>query len=135
MTTKEDLESYLIRMGVEYEELEEGMWLLKPSDHAADVVLNYSPPVVLLRLKVMDLPTDIDDTKLAAFYRRLLEINASEIVHGSYGIEENNVVISDALELEDLDFSELRSSFESMVLAATSHMPVLAELVPVAHEG
>ncbi|MGQ0561969.1 MAG: hypothetical protein ACT443_08865 [Gemmatimonadota bacterium] len=132
MITKEDLESYLIRMGVEYTELEDGMWLLKPSDHAANVVLNYTPPVVLLRLKVMDLPTDIDDAKLAAFYRRLLEINASEIVHGSYGIEESNVVISDALELEDLDFSELRSSFESMVLAATSHMPVLAELVPVA---
>lgn len=135
MITKEDLESYLIRMGVEHEELEEGMWLLKPSDTAADVVLNYTPPVVLLRLKVMDLPSEIDDTKLAAFYRRLLEINASEIVHGSYGIEESNVVISDALELEDLDFSELRSSFESMVLAATSHMPALAELVPVAHEG
>ncbi|MGQ0813646.1 MAG: YbjN domain-containing protein [Gemmatimonadota bacterium] len=135
MITKEDLESYLIRMGVEYTELEDGMWLLKPSDHAANVVLNYTPPVVLLRLKVMELPTDIDDAKLAAFYRRLLEINASEIVHGSYGIEESNVVISDALELEDLDFSELRSSFESMVLAATSHMPALAELVPVAHEG
>ena len=73
--------------------------------------------------------------RLAAFYRRLLEINASEIVHGSYGIEENNVVISDALELEDLDFSELRSSFESMVLAASSHMAALIELVPVAHEG
>lgn len=135
MTTKEDLESFLIRMGVEYEELEEAMWLVKPSDTAADVVVIYTPPVVLLRLKVMDLPSDIDDTKLAAFYRRLLEINASEIVHGSYGIEESNVVISDALELEDLDFSELRSSFESMVLAATSHMPALAELVPVAHEG
>ena len=135
MTTKEDLESYLIRMDVEHTELEDGMWLLKPSDHAADVVMNYTPPVVLLRLKVMDLPTDLDDTKLAAFYRRLLEINASEIVHGSYGIEENNVVISDALELEDLDFSELRSSFESMVLAAASHMAALIELVPVAHEG
>jgi hypothetical protein len=133
MVTKEDLESYLIRMGVEYTELEEGMWLLKPSDHAADVVLNFTPPVVLLRLKVMDLPTDLDDMRLAAFYRRLLEINASEIVHGSYGIEENNVVISDALELEDLDFSELRSSFESMVLAASSHMAALVELVPVAH--
>ena len=135
MVTKEDVESYLIRMGVEYTELEEGMWLLKPSDHAADVVLNFTPPVVLLRLKVMDLPTDLDDMRLAAFYRRLLEINASEIVHGSYGIEENNVVISDALELEDLDFSELRSSFESMVLAASSHMGALVELVPVAHEG
>jgi hypothetical protein len=135
MTTKEDLESFLIRMGVEYEEVDNEMWLLKPSDHQAQVVMNYTPPVVLLRLKVMALPTDLDDKKLAAFYRRMLEINASEIVHGSYGIEENDVVISDALELEDLDFSELRSSFESMVLAATSHMPALAELVPVAHEG
>jgi hypothetical protein len=44
-------------------------------------------------------------------------------------------VISDALQLEDLDFSELRSSYESIVLAAASHRPVLAELVPVAHEG
>src|SRR5215212_3440609 len=134
MTTKEDIESYLIRMGVEHEELGENMWLLKPADHAVNVVLNYTPPVVLLRLKVMDLPQDTD-TRLAAFYRRLLELNASEILHGSYGIEENNVVISDALELEDLDFSELRSSYESMVLAAASHMQVLVELVPVAHEG
>jgi hypothetical protein len=132
MTTKEDLESYLIRMGVEYEELEENMWLLRPVDHAVNVVMNYTPPVVLLRLKVMDLPADTEDTRLAAFYRRLLELNASEILHGSYGIEENNIVISDALELEDLDFSELRSSYESMVLAAASHMSVLAELVPVA---
>ena len=131
MTTKEDLESYLIRMGVEHEELDDGLWLLKPADGAVHVVLNYTPPVVVMRLKVMDLP-DVDDTKLSAFYRRLLELNASDIVHGSYGIEESNIVISDALQLEDLDFSELRSSFESIVLAAASHMPVLAELVPVA---
>lgn len=132
MTTKEDLESYLIRMGVDYEELADGMWLLKPSDVSAQVVLNYTPPVVLLRLKVMELPADADDAKLAGFYRRMLEINASEILHGSYGIEENNIVISDALDLEDLDFSELRSSYESMVLAAASHTPALVELVPVA---
>lgn len=135
MTTKEDIESYLIRMGVEHEELEEGLWLLKGQQGSAPVVLNYTPPVVLLRLKVMDLPSDIDSTKMSQFYRRLLEINASDIVHGSYGIEENNVVISDALQLEDLDFSELRSSYESILLAASSHTPVLAELVPVAHEG
>jgi len=133
MTTKEDLESYLIRMGVESEELDDGMWLLKGGDAGnTNVVLNYTPPVILLRLKVMDLPTDLSNEKLAAFYRRLLELNASEILHGSYGIEENNLVISDALELEDLDFSELRSSYESMVLAAATHMPMLAELIPVA---
>jgi hypothetical protein len=135
MTTKEDLESYLIRMGVDYEELADGLWLLKPAEGATNVVLNYTPPVVLLRLKVMNLPDDVDNQKLGGFYRRLLELNANDIVHGSYGIEQNDIVISDALQLEDLDFSELQSSYESMVLAAASHMPVLAELVPVAHEG
>ena len=133
MTTKEDIESYLIRMGVEHEELEDGLWLIK-SGASAPVVLNYTPPVVVLRLKVMDLPkpVDADDSKMLGFYRRLLEINASDIVHGSYGIEENSVVISDALQLEDLDFSELRSSYESILLAASSHTPSLTELVPVA---
>jgi len=135
MTTKEDLESYLIRMGVDFEELDDGLWLLKPAEGETNVVLNYTPPVVLLRLKVMNLPADADNQKLGGFYRRLLELNANDIVHGSYGIEQNDIVISDALQLEDLDFSELQSSYESMVLAAASHMPVLAELVPVAHEG
>ena len=133
MTSKEDVESYLLRMGVEYDEVDDNVWLLKPQD-TAGVVVNFTPPVVLLRLKVMELPRSVDGL-LAPFYRRLLELNASDIVHGSYGIEENDVVLSDALELEDLDYSELRSSYESMVLAATSHVQELAGLIPVAHEG
>ena len=135
MTSREDLESYLLRMGVEYEEVDDAMWLLKPTSNGTTVVLSYSPPVVLLRLKVMQLPQDPADARLAPFFRRLLELNATDILHGSYGIEANEVVLSDALELEDLDFSELRSSYESMVLAASSHTPELSELVPVAHEG
>jgi hypothetical protein len=135
MTSREDLESYLLRLGVEYDEVEDAMWLLKPDGSGASVVVSYSPPVVLLRLKVMQLPTDADDVRLAPFFRRLLELNATDILHGSYGIENEDVVLSDALELEDLNFSELRSSFESMVLAASSHTPKLSELVPVAHEG
>ena len=133
MTSKEDLESYLLRMGVEYEEVDENMWLIKPQN-SAGVVVNFTPPVVLLRLKVMELPQGAHDN-FAPLYRKLLELNASDIVHGSYGIEENDIVLSDALELEDLDYSELRSSYESMVMAASSHVQELAGLIPVAHEG
>src|SRR5262245_17152463 len=135
MTTREDLESYLLRLGVEHEEIDEAMWRLTPTE-GASVVVKYEPPsLVLLRIKVMNLPQGSDDPRLASFFRRLLELNATDILHGSYGIEANEVVLSDALELEDLDFSELRSSYESMVLAASSHTPGLSELVPVAHEG
>jgi hypothetical protein len=135
MRTREDLESYFIQMGIDFDEIEDEIWVLKGDDGAVPIVCNYSPPVVVLRLKVMDLPSGADDAQLAGLYRRLLELNANDILHGSYGIEENEVVLSDALELQDLDFSELRSSFESIVFAAASHHARLAELIPAAHEG
>jgi hypothetical protein len=135
MTTRDDIESFIIRMETDYEEVDEGMWLLKPPEEGAPVVVNYSPPVVLLRLKVMDIPPDLEDSRAAVLYRRLLELNATDILHGSYGIEENEIVLSDALELENLDFSELRGSYESMTLAATGHVQSLSGLMPVAQEG
>lgn len=136
MMNRDEVESYFLRMGLEFEELEEDLWVLHPpGEGATPVVANYSPPLLLLRIKVMDLPPDNGDGRMAQFYRRLLELNATDLLHGSYGIEENEVVLSDALELETLDFSELRSSYESMVLAASTNLPQLAELVPVPQEG
>lgn len=133
MITREDFDDYLVRLGVDYEELDDGLWVIR-SDEATSVVVSYSPPLVLLRLKVMELP-QLDDARCAGLYRRLLELNATDIVHGSYGIEGNEVVLSDALDLSDLDFGELRSSYESLALAATSHTPMLKELVAVGQEG
>ena len=66
---------------------------------------------------------------------QVVELNATELVHGSYGIEERDVVLTDALDLETLDFEEFRSSYESLIFAASSHLPGLAELILVAHEG
>jgi hypothetical protein len=136
MRSREDIESYFIRMDLQVEEVDEALWLLHSDQNGgAPIVCNYSPPVVLLRLKVMDLPQDADDARLASLYRRLLELNAGDILHGSYGIDEREVILSDALELEDLDFSEFRSSCESIIMAASSHFAQLAALIPVAHEG
>lgn len=126
--TREDLESYLIRMEHDFEEIEESLWVIK-GENGAPIVVNYTPPVVVLRLKVMDLPEIVDDVKLAPLFRRMLELNATDIVHGSYGIEAQEVVLSDALELETLDFTELRSSFESLSMAASSHFSELAGIV------
>ena len=123
MITREDLESFLLRIGPECEEVEEGMWVLRGPENVAPVVVHYSPPVVLLRLKVLDLGPARDDARLAGF------------VHGSYGVEGSEVILSDALDLETLGFETLRSSYESLVLAASSHLPGLVELIPVAHEG
>jgi len=127
MVSKEDLEVFLDRLGVDgasHTEIKPGIWLVRPSGSLdADVVVHFSPPVVLLRVKVMDLPKG--DGKFAALARRLLELNA-ELVHGSYAIEGDAIVLTEALELGHLDYEEFLASFESMTLALSSQMRELA---------
>jgi hypothetical protein len=119
MVTREDLESFLIRMDVEYQEVDDGMYLVRSRNGGPPVVAHHSPPLLLLRMKVMDLPAGEGKSEL---YRTLLELNASDIVHGAYGIEEGELILSDTLELETLDFLEFQASIESMGLAASSHL-------------
>src|SRR5437868_14428891 len=106
MLTREDIESFLDRIaaeGAHYEEVEEGLWLVKPSGALDfDLVVNYSPPVLLLRVKVMNVPDD--DGKCNTLTRRLLELNATELMHGAYGIEGESIVLTEALELSHLDY-------------------------------
>ena len=133
MVTREDLESFLIRMDVGYEEIDEGMFLCEGKDGGPSVVVHHSPPVLIVRLKVMDLP---DGTNGATdLFRTLLELNATDIVHGAYGIEEGDLILSDTLELETLDFHELQASFESVQLAASGHIESIKRLVPAHEEG
>ncbi|HJR40799.1 MAG TPA: hypothetical protein VJ812_01855 [Gemmatimonadaceae bacterium] len=128
MVTKEELETFLDRLtteGASYREIQSGMWLVKPGGELdADVVVHHSPPVVLLRMKVMDLPKD--ERARGELARRLLELNASELVHGSYGIEGDAVVLTEAMELSHLDYEEFLAAFESMTLALASHLRELA---------
>jgi hypothetical protein len=55
----------------------------------------------------------------AALNRRLLELNATDLLHGSYGIDGDAVVLTEALELSHLDFEEFLASYESMTLSLT----------------
>ncbi|MDQ3698720.1 MAG: YbjN domain-containing protein [Gemmatimonadota bacterium] len=128
MVTKEDIESFLDRLsseGVDHEEIGEGMWVIRPEGALdADLVCSYAPPVVVMRVKVMDLPDD--PAAAASLARRLLELNATDLVHGSYGIEDQSVVLTEALELSHLDFEEFLASYEGMTVALASHLRELA---------
>lgn len=129
MVTREEIENFLDRLGAEgtsYQEIEPGLWVVKPSgSFSFDVVVHYSPPVVVLRVKVMPLPTKADS--LATLSRRLLQLNATDLVHGSYGIERDSIVLTEALELAHLDYEEFLASYEGMTLALASHLRELAD--------
>ena len=126
MMTREDLLSFFDRLyggTLTVMELEPNLWLVRtPED--AEVVVHYAPPVVILRVRVMELPES--EPRRGELFRQLLEYNARDLVHGSYGLEGDHVVLTDALELENLDFSEFEASFDSLTLALASHLGALA---------
>jgi hypothetical protein len=133
MVSREDLESFLIRMDIEYDEVDEGMFLVQGRNSGFPVVVHHADALLLIRMKVMDLPESIDDE--VGLFRTLLELNATDVVHGAYGLEDGELILSDTLELETLDFHELRASTESIELAATSHMNRIRALAGVATDG
>ena len=126
MITREDIQSWLDRLdggGLTVAEIEPNLWLARTAEDA-EVVVHFAPPVVILRVRVMELPES--EPRRSELFRQLLEYNARELVHGSYSLEGDHVVLTDTLELENLDFSEFEASFDSITLALASHLATLA---------
>jgi hypothetical protein len=131
MVTRDDLESFLIRMDLDFREVDDGMFLVQGPNDGIPVVVHHSPPLLVVRLKIMGLPTEKD---LGDLYKTLLVWNATDVVHGAYGIEEGDLIITDTLELETLDFPELQASLESLQMAASSHMERIKSLAGTGQE-
>ena len=43
-------------------------------------------------------------------------------MHGSYGIEDDSIVMTEALELSHLDYEEFLAAYESITVALASHL-------------
>src|SRR5262249_10812218 len=125
--SREELTHFLDRLsseGASWHEVAPEVWAVRPSGELDfDVVVNYAPPVVVMRVKVMDLPKAADRN---ALYEKLLRWNANDLLHGSYGVQDDSVVLTEALELAHLDYEEFLAAYESITLALTEHVRVLA---------
>ena len=125
MVTKEDIEGWLNRLGADgasFTEVEPGLWVAKPSWRA-----RFQRRRALLAAR-RSAPRESHDAArrtreaLATLSRRLLELNATDLVHGSYGIEDESIVMTEALELSHLDYEEFLAAFESITVALASHL-------------
>lgn len=126
MITRDDIQSWLDRLdggALSVQELDPNLWRARTAD-GAEVVIHYAPPVVIMRVRVMELPDS--EPRRGKLFRQLLELNARELVHGSYGLEGDHIVLTDALELNNLDYNEFEASFDSITLALATHFGALA---------
>lgn len=122
MKTREDIESYLLKMGVVYEELSGELWRLR-LDGIENLMVTLAGPVVVFRLKLMNLPA----AQREALFEKLLRLNVTELFHCAFGIEDNAIVLGGALELENLDFNEFQAVIDDMSMAVSKHYPVLSK--------
>jgi hypothetical protein len=123
MKTASDIQSYLLKMELPHEEPREGTWIVQGLDGLENLVITQAGPVVVFRCKVMAIP----HANREELFRTLLELNASEMMHGAYGIEGDAVVISDALQFENLDYNEFAATVDDITLAVASHHGRLAK--------
>jgi hypothetical protein len=125
MKSVEDIESYLMRMGIAYDTVQPGIWVLK--NDGASLAVSIAGPVVAFRLKVMDVPPP--GPAREELFRTLLSLNTTDMIHGAYGLEGNAVVVVHALELENLDLNEFQATVDDMSMAVAKHQHLLARHV------
>jgi len=126
MRTREDIESYLMRSGTAYEAVggdEHPTWMVKDHSSNGTILVRLAGPIVFFRSKVLRLDTVTDRTGL---FETLLNLNATDMVHASYGIGGDDVVLTCALRLENLDYNEFQGTIDDFSLALTNHHATLA---------
>jgi hypothetical protein len=131
MRSAKDVEAYLAKLNRSFSEVDDtpGTYLLRPSSgDGTAIAMRVDPPLVVLRVHIGDVHKDRDKDGNADLFRRLLQLNARGLVHASYGLDEDRIVLSAALELENLDFNELEATLDEIDLAVAQQVPELAEL-------
>jgi len=123
--TLEDVESYLLALGRTYES-SGGTLVLHTGESSMAFALRVQPPIVEVQLAVGHPPDD--PARQLALYRRLLEFNATDLLHSAYGIENGEIVLTASLELENLDKNELEAVLADIDMALLRHIAPLREL-------
>lgn len=123
MEIKNRIEKYMLVMGLGFTEIAENTWMIEDDlAHIDNIIVMLLEPIVLFRVKVMEVPTEGRE----AFYKKLLELNATDLLHGAYAIEDDSVILVDTLQAENLDLNEFQSTIESIELGLRQHYSILA---------
>lgn len=117
------IESYLINLGLTYEEIGENTWILNdPENGLEQVAVAVNEPLVVVRVKVMGVPKH----KREEFFLKLLQINGSDLIHGAYAVVENDVILIDTLNYETMDLEDFQATIDAISMALTEHYSLLS---------
>ena len=118
------IEQYLIDLMYTYQQVGQNLWLIDDEEHCLrGVAVMQAENLVIVRVVVMDDPKQ----NSLELYTKLLEMNARELVHGAYALEDGKIVLIDTLEFDTMDYGDFRATLDAFSLALTQHYPVLSK--------
>jgi Zn-dependent protease with chaperone function len=124
--SEEDLEIFLNKLERHFERVD-GTFLVSVGSGLPPVALRIATPVLVVQVQIAPTPKG-DTAGESKLFRRLLELNASDLLHAAYALEDSRVVLTAALELENLDTNELEAVLADMGMALSKHVPMLRDL-------
>lgn len=122
--TREDVETYLNQLDRRFED-QHGTLLVSTGADSPPIAILIAAPIVVFRVEIGPVPAD--DSHRLRLFRQLLEHNASDLMHTSYGVEKETVVLSGALALDNLDINELGATLSDIDMALDKHVRGLFE--------
>ncbi|MGE0323555.1 MAG: CesT family type III secretion system chaperone [Polyangiaceae bacterium] len=126
--SNEVLEGYLNKLERGFERSEDGTYLVSAGTHRPPIALRVAQPVLVAQVDVGPAPDDDAPTE-AKLFRHLLELNASDLLHSAYALENGRIVLTAALELANMDLNEFEAILADMDLALAEHVPGLKTMV------
>jgi hypothetical protein len=123
--TADDIETYLYRLNRTFDRQDQ-TFIISTGVDRPRIALHVAEPVVVARVVIGKVPAD--EKRQNALFRQMLEFNAADLVHASYGIDGDQLVLSAGEELENVDTNELSASLNDIDLALTRHIGKLHEL-------
>ncbi|GBU28971.1 hypothetical protein R84B8_02533 [Treponema sp. R8-4-B8] len=124
MIVESKIEQYLIDLMITYQQVGKNLWLLDDEERSLQgVAVMQAEPLVIVRAEVMDVPK----SNLLELYTKLLELNASDVIHGAYAVDKNKIILLDTLQYETMDNEDFRATLDSFSMALTEHYPILSK--------
>ena len=118
------IESYLLSLSLTYEDVGDQTWIINDDEKGLEnVVVILADPVVIIRVKVMAIP----GKEREQFFEQLLRLNQSDMIHGAYALEGDDVILLNTLVGETLDVEEFQATLDAIGLALAQHYQMLAK--------
>jgi hypothetical protein len=123
MNSHDKIDNYLMKLSLTNQESGNGTWVIRDRERGLEnLILMISEPLVIMRIHVMEVPA----AGREKLFEQLLRFNATDMVHGAYGVDGKNIVIVDTLETATLDLEEFEASIDAIGLALAQHYRTLS---------